>query len=138
MVGSPCVARLVVAAVIQRDGRFLVAQRPPTKHYPLQWEFPGGKIEPGEAPEAALRREIREELGVDVRVGRVLERIRHDYGDGHDYELLFFECELGAGEPSPQSGQGVHRIEWMGREELQGLDFLEGNRPLVARLSRRP
>lgn len=127
--------RLVVAAVIQRDGRVLVSQRPPEKHYPLQWEFPGGKVEAGESPEAALRREIREELGVDIRVGDLIERVHHDYGGGHDYDLLFYECRIVAGEPSAQPGQGVHQVGWWTPAELAGLDVLEGNRALVRRLS---
>lgn len=129
-------ARPVVAAIIQRDGRVLVAQRPPTKHYPLQWEFPGGKVEPGESPEEALRREIREELGVEIDVVGLIDRVHHDYGGGHDYDLLFFECRVRAGEPVAQPGQGVHRLEWVEARRLPELDFLVGNRRLAERLAR--
>lgn len=127
--------RTVVAAIIQRDGKILVAQRPPTKHYPLQWEFPGGKVEAGETPEAALKREIHEELGVDVAVGAIVDRFRYDYGAGHDYELMFFECTVIAGEPSAQPGQGIHALAWVERSRLPKVAFLEGNRSVARRLA---
>jgi 8-oxo-dGTP diphosphatase len=127
--------RRVVAAVIERDGRVLVAQRPPDKHYPLQWEFPGGKVEPGESPQAALAREIREELGVEIQIGDLVARFRHDYGDGHDYDLAFYRCRILVGEPRPVPGQGVHRLAWVEPHRLRELEFLEGNRALVRRLA---
>lgn len=127
----------VVAAVIEREGRYLLCQRPPKKHYPLQWEFPGGKVERGETPEAALRREIAEEIGVEINVGPLMERVRHDYGHGHDYELSFFSCQILKGEPVAQPGQGVHRIEWIEATKLAGMNLLAGNRRLAARLAGR-
>ena len=69
----------VVCAVIIRDGRVLIAQRPAHKHLALKWEFPGGKVEPGESAEAAIVREIREELGCDFAIGRALPRFTHAY-----------------------------------------------------------
>ena len=66
----------VVAAVIERDGLILIGQRPPGKSHALEWEFPGGKIEQGESPRAALARELREELGIEAHIGREMTRYR--------------------------------------------------------------
>ena len=71
----------VVAALIRRDGRILICQRPPRQSHPLKWEFVGGKIEPGETPEQALARECREELGIEVQVGGLFMEVTHDYPD---------------------------------------------------------
>ena len=72
---------LVVAGVVVRGDRIMLCQRRPEVHNGLKWEFPGGKLEPGESPEAALRRELREELSIDVRVGRIVDAVYHRYPD---------------------------------------------------------
>ena len=80
----------VVAGVVRREGRVLLCQRPEGKRFGLLWEFPGGKVEPGESPEAALERELREELAVQTRTGRVLDALRLDGREGGDLLLLFY------------------------------------------------
>ncbi len=89
----------VVAGVVRREGRVLLCQRPEGKRFGLLWEFPGGKVEAGETPEAALERELREELDVQTRTGRVLDALRMDSRDGGDLLLLFYESEIVRGEP---------------------------------------
>ena len=120
----------VVAAVIERDGRVLVAQRPPHKHLALKWEFPGGKVEPGEAPAAALVREIKEELGCDIAVGRALPRSTHAYAT-MTIELIPFFCRLapGSAEPHPHEHAAVL---WATPAELRALDLAAADWPVVA------
>ena len=126
-------AILVTAAVIERDGRFLVTRRPDGTHLAGCWEFPGGKCEPGETPEAALSREIREELDTAIEVGAEILRTSHAYPD-RTVELRFFECRL-LGEPTPQQGQ---EARWVRRGELGALEFPPADAELVRRLSPRP
>ena len=80
----------VVAALILKDGKVLVCQRTRHQSMPLKWEFPGGKIEDGEQPRDALRRELEEELGIDAQIGEEVARIRHDYKNGGAVELRFY------------------------------------------------
>src|SRR6516225_4802769 len=80
----------VVAALIVRDGRVLVCQRTRHQTMPLKWEFPGGKIEDGEQPRDALRRELDEELGIDAQIGDEVVHMRHEYKNGNVVELHFF------------------------------------------------
>src|ERR1700720_4541019 len=80
----------VVAAVIEQDGKLLVCQRTRHQTMPLKWEFPGGKIEEGEQPRDALRRELDEELGIDAKIGEEVSRIVHEYPGGGSVELRFF------------------------------------------------
>lgn len=90
----------VVAAMIVREGKVLLARRPEGRHLAGYWEFPGGKIEKGESPEQALERELREELDVQVRVGRIYRAICH--GDSEkDVLLLFYAAEIVSGCPRP-------------------------------------
>jgi 8-oxo-dGTP diphosphatase len=111
--------RLVVAAaVIERDGRFLVTRRQEGGHLAGFWEFPGGKQQPGEALRAAMAREIREELAADVTVGDEILQTSHQYDDRH-VELHFLQCAL-LGEPSAALGQ---EMRWVSREELTTLEF---------------
>lgn len=129
--------RAVVCAVIERDGNVLVAQRSEEKHYPLRWEFPGGKPEPGETPEQALVREVREELGCEIQVLHPLDVVDHDYGGEHHYLLLFYACRLVRGEPHVQPAQGLKKVEWAPRGRLASYDFLAGDRAFARRLAAR-
>jgi 8-oxo-dGTP diphosphatase len=123
----------VVAAVIERDGRVLVAQRPPHKHLALKWEFPGGKVEPGEEPAAALVREIKEELGCDVAVGRALPRSTHIYST-ITIELIPFCCQLAPRSAEPHPNEHV-AVLWATPGELRTLDLAAADWPVVAALT---
>jgi len=125
--------KLVVAGlIIGDDGRVLIAQRRADQALPLQWEFPGGKVEPGEAPVAALARELGEELGVAVEVGRVWDVLFHPYPD-FDLVMLVYACRIVAGEPRAVE---VAAVAWVAPGELPAWDVLPADRPLVDRLVR--
>lgn len=123
-------AIVVSAAVIERDDAFLLTRRAEAAHLGGLWEFPGGKVEHGESVEDSLVREIREELGCGVVVGRSLLTSRHAYQDLH-VELHFFEATL-TGEPVPQLGQ---EMQWVGRADLASLPLPEADADLVALLT---
>jgi mutator protein MutT len=120
---------VVVAAVVERDGGFLLTLRPCGTHLEGHWEFPGGKCEPGETHAAALAREMREELDVDVRVGSLVHAVTHAYPE-RTVELHFYACEL-AGEPTPMIGQ---QMRWVPRADLATLPFPEADADLITRL----
>lgn len=121
---------VVAAAVIERDGAFLVTRRPQGVHLEGYWEFPGGKCEPGESYGACLIRELREELGVDVVVGAEMHATVHAYPD-RQVELHFLQCEL-CGDPAPEQGQAM---QWVRRHELAALRFPPADEELIRRLS---
>ncbi len=124
--------KLVVAGlIIGDDGRVLITQRRADQALPLQWEFPGGKVEPGEAPTAALVRELREEIGVEVAVGRIWEVLFHAYPD-FDLVMLVYACRVTDG--APQAVE-VADLAWVATAALPGgFDILPADRPLVDRL----
>jgi 8-oxo-dGTP diphosphatase len=122
---------VVTAAVIERDGRFLVTRRQQGVHLEGCWEFPGGKCDPAEALVACLLRELREELDVDARVGDEVFTVTHAYSERR-VELHFFACEL-LGEPRPQQGQAM---QWVRREDLATLEFPPADAELIERLMR--
>ena len=99
---------------------------------PLKWEFPGGKIEEGEQPRDALRRELDEELGIQAMIGNEVARIQHQYPGGGVIELRFFEVRAYQGE---LENRIFREIRWVKREELLGLDFLEADLGLVKDLT---
>jgi len=123
---------VVTAAIIERDGRFLMARRLKGTHLEGLWEFPGGKTEPGESLEACLARELDEELGVPCRVGRLRLATTHEY-PGRRVELHFFDCEID-GEPRPLLGQ---ELRWVSASELASLPLPEADAGLVALLTGR-
>jgi mutator protein MutT len=122
----------VVAAVIERDGRILIARRPAASHLGGLWEFPGGKHRAGESAEAALVREIREELDAAVAVGELLDTVDWAYPE-KTVRLRFFRCAL-AGEARAAEGQ---EIAWVRPAELRDYEFPPADAGLVARLSPR-
>ena len=122
----------VVAALIVKDDRMLACQRTRHQPMPLKWEFPGGKIEEGEQPRAALRRELEEELGIAASIGDEVARIHHEYPSGGSVELRFFEVREYQGEIENRI---FREIRWVTRTELLDLDFLEADRSLVRDLA---
>jgi len=126
--------RMVVAAVIERsDRRFLIGQRRRGDSSPLKWEFPGGKIEQGESPEAALARELREELGITLKKCVELGRIRHKYASGpEELEIRFYAASVEGNEITPKT---FEQTAWVLPKELGNYDFLAANSQLIAQLA---
>ena len=122
----------VVAALIVKDGQILACQRTRHQPMPLKWEFPGGKIEEGEQPRDALRRELEEELGIEATIGNEVSRLTHRYPGGGAVELRFFEVHHYQGEIENRI---FREIRWVKRKELLDLDFLEADRTLVRDLA---
>ena len=125
-------AIVVLAAVVERHGRFLVTRRLKNTHLPGYWEFPGGKCEPGESHEACLVRELLEELNVAPTVGAEILTTEHEY-PAKRVRLHFRRCEI-AGDPRPMLGQ---EMRWITREEMQAMQFPEADRELIELLTER-
>jgi len=123
---------VVAGLVVDDAGRVLVTQRRADQPLPLQWEFPGGKIEAGESPQAALARELAEELGVVVEVGRVWDVLFHPY-PAFDVLMLVYRCRLPAG-MLPRCVE-VADLAWRPPDRLGDLDILPADAPLVTRLA---
>lgn len=122
----------VVAALIVKDNKVLVCQRTRHQTMPLKWEFPGGKIEQGEQPRDALRRELDEELGIDAQIGEEVARIRHEYPGGGAVELRFYIVHRYRG----QIENKIFRdVQWSEPSKLPGYDFLEADLTLVKDLA---
>lgn len=122
----------VVAAVIERAGRVLICQRKLGSRHALKWEFPGGKVEPGEAACDALARELREELAIEARIGPEIHRHEVRYGDGPLLHLIFFRVTDFTGEPANLE---FERMAWEAPARLAAYDFLEGDVEFVRRLA---
>ena len=118
----------VVAGLIFRDGRLLACQRHEKSAFPLKWEFPGGKVESGESDADALRRELKEELGISVCAMTFFHEHEHAYPDGPDVSLRFFKILAFDREVTNLVFQ---RIEWLDLAELASRDFLAGDIPLI-------
>ncbi|HWZ44334.1 MAG TPA: 8-oxo-dGTP diphosphatase MutT [Candidatus Saccharimonadales bacterium] len=124
----------VVAALIVRksEGEILICQRTAEQAMPLKWEFPGGKIEPGELPAEALRRELEEELGIQATIGPMVVSLQHSYANGNHVELHFFLVREFAGEIENRI---FHEVRWAARSELPSYDFLAADLGLVRDLA---
>lgn len=120
----------VSAALVFHAGRLLITQRRAGDHLGGLWEFPGGKIEPGETAEACLRRELQEELGIEVIVGERVAEIAHDYPERRVH-LQFFRCQLSRGEPVPLS---CAALAWVTLDELARYEFPAADAALLDRL----
>lgn len=109
----------VVAAVIEDGGRYLITQRRPTAVLPLLWEFPGGKVEPGESDADALRREVKHRLGVDVRCGQLISFVSHPY-ERYTVDLYLYECHVASGEPAALA---VNAFLWVTSADFDQYPF---------------
>jgi 8-oxo-dGTP diphosphatase len=128
--------RLVVAALILREGvdgtEVFICQRKPDQPMSLKWEFPGGKIEPGEGPEEALTRELNEELGIAAIVGQRVAQVRHKYRNGGAVDLQFFVVKEFRG---PMQNRIFNDMRWVPLAALPGYDFLAADLGLIRDLS---
>ena len=118
----------VVAAILERDGRILIGRRKPGQSHPLQWEFPGGKVEPGETPEQALTRELEEELGIREAAGPEIMRYTYAYPGKNPIELIFYRVTSFLGEPR---NLVFHEMCWEPASNLGSFDFVEGDRDFL-------
>jgi 8-oxo-dGTP diphosphatase len=124
--------RFVAAALIVRDGKVLIGQRRADQPMGPLWEFPGGKIEPGESPQQALSRELAEELGIRAEIGPAITRIRHHYRRGGAVDLQFFAVRAFTGEIDNRIYQ---QVRWVRLEDLPEYEFLAADRGLVKDLA---
>ena len=122
----------VVAALIMQNGKVLICQRTPHQPMPLKWEFPGGKIEPGEEAKAALKRELEEELGIAATIGHQVAQVKHRYKRGGIVELRFFEVHNFEGE---LQNKIFKDIRWADLVDLPSYDFLAADFDLVRDLA---
>ena len=124
---------IVVAGIIRRDGKFLIGQRKARDRHGLKWEFPGGKIEPGESPGDALRRELKEELGIDAVIGREVARYEHSSPRRPPLTILFMSVDSFTGEPVERA---FEQIRWEEPANFAKYDFLDGDQDVVRRIAR--
>jgi len=122
----------VAAGLVFRDGKLLITKRFPDAHLGGLWEFPGGKREPNESFKACLVRELAEELGIEVKVGELVEAVTHDYKDKHVH-LRFFRCEWTGREPR---ALGCEECRWVTRDELKDYEFPAADEVLLKKLQR--
>jgi 8-oxo-dGTP diphosphatase len=120
----------VVAAVIERNDFVLIAQRKRSGQHALKWEFPGGKVEPGETPQGALIRELSEELGISIQVNGEIERYEYQYPGRTPILLIFYRVTEFSGEPR---NLDFEQILWVSRAHLRDYDFLEGDAEFLVR-----
>lgn len=120
----------VVAAVIERDGSYLITQRRKGAVLPLLWEFPGGRVEPGESDEQALGREIRHRLGIEVDAGECIGSMSHDY-PSYGIDLYTYACRIRSGDPEARA---VHTFAWVRSAELDAYAFTPPDEASVAKL----
>jgi 8-oxo-dGTP diphosphatase len=124
--------RVVAALILNPAGKILVCQRTRHQVMPMKWEFPGGKIEPGEQPRDAMRRELEEELGIEADIGEEVARIQHVYKGGGSVELRFYLVRQYTGE---LENRIFRDVQWADRKDLPAYDFLEADLELVRNLA---
>jgi 8-oxo-dGTP diphosphatase len=120
----------VVAAVIARDGRYLVTQRRPTAVLPLLWEFPGGRVEATETDLEALRREVRHRVGVEIEPGAQISAAKHAY-EHYTVELHLYDCRIIRGEPEAVN---VHQFRWVESDDFDQLAFTPADEASMSKL----
>lgn len=121
----------VAVGILFHDGKILVCQRSRSSRYPLKWEFPGGKIEPAETPDAGLRRELMEELSIDATIDSLFDRQHSSYPDGREYDVYYYFVRQFNG---TLNNRVFEAIEWIDVRDIPGIDFLEGNNDIVQKL----
>lgn len=124
---------VVCGVILDQEGRYLVCRRPEGKHLGGLWEFPGGKVDAGEMPDAALERELEEELWIKVEVGERLRDVRWDYG-GVVVRLMPFLCEIRSGQPRPLEHS---EVRWITLGEAGDLDWAPADTPILEELALR-
>ena len=122
----------VAAGILQQHGRILICQRKSSGAFPLQWEFPGGKVEAGEDAQSCLKRELCEELAIEADIGPEVSAFQYTYPNGFQVNLVFFQVNGYTGE---LANQVFEQIVWEEPPKLLNYDFLEADRALVARLA---
>ena len=122
----------VVCAIIEREGQFLIAQRPKGKSLALLWEFPGGKVQPGESDRVALARELHEELLIEVEIIEALTPVTHTYPD-FSLRLVPFRCRITSGTPVALEHE---QLEWISIDEAGNYDFPEADTPVLVEYRR--
>jgi 8-oxo-dGTP diphosphatase len=120
----------VVGAMIEQDGKYLITQRPPRATLPLLWEFPGGRVEPGESDQEALARELSEEMGIQVAVGDRVIHVEHAYA-AYDIDFCVYRCQLVGGRIEHKR---VHDHRWVRPDELDDYEFPAADEKTVAKL----
>ena len=123
----------VVAGILEHEDRILICRRTKAQSHPLKWEFPGGKVEPGESPSDALTRELQEELGISGAAGDEIARYEYTYSGKNPILLIFFRVRQYQGEPQ---NRVFHEIRWEPRERLARFDFVEGDTEFLRLLAR--
>jgi len=122
----------VVAAILEREGRILICRRTKEQSHALKWEFPGGKVEPGESPEQAVARELEEELGIRNAAGPEITRYEYTYPGKRPILLIFYRITAFEGEPANLI---FHEMRWAVPRDLASFDFLEGDVDFVRALA---
>ena len=120
----------MVAAVIERGGRYLITQRRPSAVLPLLWEFPGGRVEDGESDVSALSREVSFRLGVSVQAGKLMSFVSHPY-EHYVVELYLYEARLVEGEPSTVN---VHDFRWVASDDFDSYLFTPADEASMSKL----
>jgi len=125
---------LVVAGILEREGKVLIGQRRRGEWHEFKWEFPGGKVEAGESPRQALQRELEEELAIRAEIGEEICRYEHQYPGKAPIQLIFFKVDGFTGEPD---NRAFERIEWEFPVRLPDYDFLDGDLDFIRRMARK-
>jgi 8-oxo-dGTP diphosphatase len=120
----------VVGAMLERDGKYLITQRSARATLPLLWEFPGGRVEPGETDEEALARELREEMGIEVAVGTRVIHVEHAY-ENYDIDFCVYRCQHIGGQIQHT---GVQDHRWVSPQELDNYEFPAADEKTIAKL----
>ena len=122
---------LVTAAIIKNKGKFLITQRPKNEHNSLRWEFPGGKLKFGEDPKRGLEREIKEEIGIRIKVKEIFEYSSHVYNEKKHIVLIAFICELISGKIKKID---INNFAWVSPKEMKSYDITEADIPFIDKL----